>query len=81
MSLEDLDRLLELRQTDVELAARLASPMELAELIALAAERGFQVSEDDVLQARQREMARRSSEDLQREQGEEARRLRHFIHG
>jgi len=81
VSLEDLDRLLELRQTDVELAARLASPMELAELIALAAERGFQVSEDDVLQARQREMARRSSEDLQREQGEEARRLRHFIHG
>ena len=81
MSLEDLDRLLELRQTDVELAARLASPMELAELIALAAERGFQVSEDDVLQARQREIARSSSEDLQREQGEEARRLRHFIHG
>ena len=81
MSLEDLDRLLELRQTDVELAARLASPMELAELIALAAERGFQVSGDDVLQAQQREMARRSSEDLQREQGEEARRLRHFIHG
>ena len=81
MSLEDLDRLLELRQSDVELAARLASPMELAELIALAAERGFQVSGDDVLQAQQREMARRSSEDLQREQGEEARRLRHFIHG
>ena len=55
MSLEDLDRLLELRHTDAELAARLASPMELPELMALAAERGFQVSGDDVLQARERE--------------------------
>ena len=81
MSLEDLDRLLELRHTDAELAARLASPMELPELMALASERGFQVSGDDVLQARERELAQRSSEDRQREQGEEARRLRHFIHG
>ena len=81
MSLEDLDRLLELRHTDAELAARLASPMELPELMALASERGFQVSGGDVLQARERELAQRSSEDLQREQGEEARRLRHFIHG
>ena len=54
--------------------------MELPELMALAAERGLQVSGDDVLQARERELAQRSSEDLQRQQGEEARRLRHFIH-
>ena len=55
--------------------------MELPELRALAAERGFQLSGEDVLQAREGELAQRSSEDLQREQGEEARRLRHFIHG
>ena len=81
VSLQDLDRLLERRQQEPILAARLQEPLDLEAFIALAEEFGCTVTEADVLAAQQREQASLSSKDLQSVQAAEARRLRNFIHG
>jgi len=81
MSLEDLDRLLALRGTDLALSERMGRPLSVQDLIALAAERGLSVTETDVLAAQEREEARCAPEELQERAAQEARRLRHFIQG
>ncbi|TCD56498.1 Nif11-like leader peptide family natural product precursor [Synechococcus sp. BS55D] len=81
MSLEDLDRLLALRVEDAQLAAQLAQPLGVQELCELAAARGLEVGEADILSAQQREESRLSQQQLQERVAQEARRLRHFIQG
>ena len=81
MALADLDQLLEMRRDDPVLAERMAGPLELEELISLAAERGLQVSETDVFAAQQREQSTTSASQLQQQAAQESRRLRHFIQG
>ena len=81
MSLEDLDRLLAMRADDDALRLRLSEPVELATLKQLAQERGLTIQEDDILAAQHRADQARSAADLQEKHGNEARRLRHFIHG
>ncbi|WP_115019878.1 Nif11-like leader peptide family natural product precursor [Synechococcus sp. UW140] len=81
MALNDLDQLLALRSEDPSLAERMAGPLDLEALIALAAERGLTVTEADVFAAQQRENSDRSSAQLQQEAAQESRRLRHFIQG
>lgn len=81
MSLEDLDRLLAMRAEDDALRLRLSEPVELATLKQLAQERGLTIQEDDILAAQHRADQARSAADLQANHGNEARRLRHFIHG
>lgn len=80
MSLADLDAFLLMRAQDPELERRFGEPMDLEQFLALAAERGFQLTEADVFAAQQREQAGNSAA-LQREQAKESRRLRNFIHG
>ena len=81
MSLEDLDRLLTLRDSDSDLAKALAEPMDLEQFLGLAAEHGFALSEADVFAAEQREDHARTAAELQQDQAAESRRLRNFIHG
>tara|TARA_B100001741_G_scaffold77147_1_gene62478 strand:- start:303 stop:548 length:246 start_codon:yes stop_codon:yes gene_type:complete len=81
MALNDLDQLLALRSEDSSLAERMAGPLDLEALIALAAEHGLTVTEADVFAAQQRENSDRSSAQLQQEAAQESRRLRHFIQG
>ncbi|MEB3157941.1 MAG: Nif11 family protein [Synechococcus sp.] len=81
MTLADLDQLLALRQQDAGLAERMAGPMDLEELIALAAERGLTISEADVFAAQQREQSSCPSAALQHQAAQDALRLRHFIQG
>jgi len=81
MSLADLDRLLAMRTTDDALRQRLSEPVDISTLKQLALERGLTVDEIDVLSAQQRADQGRSAAELQAQQGEEARRLRHFING
>lgn len=81
MALADLDQLLALRNSDQTLAERLAGPLDLEELVALASERGLEVTEADVFEAQQREQHDRSSTELQQDAAQESRRLRHFIQG
>ena len=81
VSLQDLDRLMERRQQDPALAARLQEPLDLEAFIGLAEEFGCTVTEADVFAAQQREQGSLSSQDLQKCQAAEARRLRNFIHG
>ena len=70
-----------LRQQDPALADRLRQPLDLESFVALAAEFGCSVTEADVFEAQQREDSQRSAEELQRQQADESRRLRSFIHG
>lgn len=81
MALADLDQLLALRSSDQLLAERMAGPLELEDLIRLAAERGLEVTEADVFAAQQRESLGRSASELQQDAAQESRRLRHFIQG
>ena len=81
MALSDLDQLLELRSSDQALAERMAGPLDLEELMALASERGLEVTEADVFAAQQREQQGRSATELQQDAAQESRRLRHFIQG
>jgi hypothetical protein len=81
MALSDLDQLLALRRSDQALAERMAGPLDLEELMALASERGLDVTEADVFAAQQREQQGRSSTELQQDAAQESRRLRHFIQG
>lgn len=81
MSLDDLDRLLAMRAQDEALRIRLSEPIEPATLQQLAEERGLSVDDDDIIAAQQRADQERSAAELQAQQGEDARRLRHFIHG
>ena len=81
MALADLDRLLELRGQDPELAQVMAEPLAMDQLIALAAARGLAVTEADVLAAQERADAAMAPQQLQQRVAQEARRLRHFIQG
>jgi Nitrogen fixation protein of unknown function. len=81
MALADLDRLLELRGQDPELAQAMAEPLAMDQLIALAAARGLAVTEADVLAAHERADAAMAPQQLQERVAHEARRLRHFIQG
>ena len=81
MSLDDLDRLLAMRAQDQALRIRLSQPIEPATLQQLAEERGLSVDDDDIIAAQQRADQERSATELQAQQGEDARRLRHFIYG
>jgi hypothetical protein len=81
MALADLDRLLELRGQDPELAKAMAEPLAMDQLIALAAARGLAVTEADVLAAQERADAVMAPQQLQERVAQEARRLRHFIQG
>ncbi|QBE68482.1 hypothetical protein SynWH8101_0892 [Synechococcus sp. WH 8101] len=81
MALADLDRLLELRGQDPELAQVMAEPLAMDQLIALAAARGLAVTEADVLAAQERADAAMAPQQLQERVAQEARRLRHFIQG
>lgn len=81
MALADLDQLLAMRGEDPDLAKRMAGPLELEALIALAAERGLQITEADVFAAQQREQSTTPASQLQQQAAQESRRLRHFIHG
>ena len=81
MSLEDLDRFLMLRDSDPDLAKALAQPIGLERFLGHAAERGFALSEADVIAAQQREHQARTAAELQQDQAAESRRLRNFIHG
>lgn len=81
LSLPQLDAFLAHARSTPELRARLQQPLELADLLALAAEAGFAVEEADVIAAQLREEERLDAAELQRRAGEEARRLRHFIPG
>ncbi|EAQ68935.1 nif11-like leader peptide domain protein [Synechococcus sp. RS9909] len=81
MALADLDRLLELRGQDPELAQTMAEPLAMDQLIALAAARGLAVTEADVLAAQERADAAMAPQQLQERVAQEARRLRHFIQG
>ena len=81
MALADLDRLLELRGQDPELAQMMAEPLAMDQLIALAAARGLAVTEADVLAAQERADAAMAPQQLQERVAQEARRLRHFIQG
>lgn len=84
MSLEQLDAFVASAHRDPELLRRLQDPLDppdLQEFLALASQAGFRVEEADVIAAQQRAEADLSNAELQRRAGEEARRLRHFIHG
>lgn len=81
MALADLDRLLELRGQDPELAQAMAEPLAMDQLIALASARGLAVTEADVLEAQERADAAMAPQQLQERVAQEARRLRHFIQG
>ena len=81
MSLEDLDRFLQLRDSEPDLARAFAQPMDLERFLALAADHGFALSEADVFAAQQREHQVRTAAELQQHQAVESRRLRNFIHG
>jgi predicted ribosomally synthesized peptide with nif11-like leader len=86
MSLDQLDAFLAYARTAAgddgdALRAALAAPLDLDAFLALARCHGYSLVETDVLAAQAREDSRRSDADLQRQAGEEARRLRSFIPG
>jgi predicted ribosomally synthesized peptide with nif11-like leader len=80
MSLQQLDAFLAHARRSPALKELLASPLELAEFLALARGEGFTVEEADVLEARERDEAKLSAAELQERAGVDARRLRSFIH-
>ncbi len=81
MSLDQLDAFVSQARANPELSQRLAEPMELEAFLQLAASAGFDLQADDVIAAQEREQERCSDAELQRQAGEEARRLRHFVYG
>lgn len=80
MSLEQLDAFLAHARQQPHLQPRLQQPLGLDELMAIAQDEGFAIEERDVIAAQLREDDRLSDQELQRRAGEEARRLRSFIH-
>ena len=80
MSLEQLDAFVAAARHDPALQAQLEQPLELAEFLALARGAGYALSEADVIAAQARAEQALSDQELQRRAGEEARKLRHFIH-
>ena len=81
MSLQQLDAFLAFARADADLSVRLQQPMDLADLLSLAVQAGYQVEEADVIAAMVREDEKLSDQDLQRRAGEDARKLRNFIPG
>ena len=81
MSLLQLDAFLAHARERPALAQRLREPLELPELLELAAAEGFAVLEDDVIAAQVREEQTLDATELQRRAGLDARRLRNFIPG
>ena len=81
LSLQQLDAFLAHARQRPALAERLRQPLELPELLAIAAAEGFAVLEDDVIAAQLREEQGLDATELQRRAGLEARRLRTFIPG
>ena len=81
MSLQQLDAFLAHARERPALAQRLREPLELPELLELAAAEGFAVLEDDVIAAQVREEQTLDATELQRRAGLDARRLRNFIPG
>jgi predicted ribosomally synthesized peptide with nif11-like leader len=84
MSLDQLDAFLAHARQHPDLDRRLhdhEEPLDLAGFLELARRAGFAVEEADVLAAQQRQEESLSDEELQRQAGEEERRLRHFIIG
>lgn len=81
LSLDQLDAFLDHARGDAQLAPRLQQPLELQELLELAAAAGYAVSEADVLSAQQRAEQGLTAAELQRRAGEDARKLRSFIPG
>jgi len=84
VSLEQLDAFLEHARWQPELDGRLhdrQEPLELDAFLALARGAGFEVNPEDVIAAQERSERALSDQELQRRAGEEARKLRHFIHG
>jgi predicted ribosomally synthesized peptide with nif11-like leader len=81
LSLALLDAFLAYARSNPTLAQRLQQPLDLEELLALAAAEGFDLQEADVIAAQLREEEHLSDQELQRRAGEEARRLRSFIPG
>lgn len=80
MSLAQLDAFVAAARLDPELQGRLEQPLELAEFLSLARGSGYAVDEADVIAAQARAEQALSDQELQRRAGEEARKLRHFIH-
>lgn len=80
MSLADLDAFLAHARRTPTLLGQLRQPLELQELLNLAAGAGFAVEEADVLAAQQREESGLSAQELQERAGSDARKLRSFIH-
>jgi predicted ribosomally synthesized peptide with nif11-like leader len=81
LSLQQLDAFLAHARQRPELADQLRHPLELPQLLALAAAEGFTVQEDDVIAAQLREEQGLDAAELQRRAGLDARRLRSFIPG
>jgi predicted ribosomally synthesized peptide with nif11-like leader len=81
LSLEQLDAFLVHARTDPQLKDRLQRPVDIADLLVMAADAGFFVEESDVIAAQCREDDRLTAEELQRRAGNEARRLRSFVPG
>ena len=79
MSLQQLDAFLAHARERPALAQRLREPLELPELLELAAAEGFAVLEDDVIAAQVREEQALDATELQRRAGLDARRLRTFL--
>ena len=81
MSLQQLDAFLVHARQQPRLADQLRQPLELPQLLQLAAAEGFEVQEADVIAAQLREEQGLDASELQRRAGLEARRLRTFIPG
>ena len=81
VSLQQLDAFLAYARSQPQMAERLKTPMDLAELLCWAAELQFQVEEADVIAAMVREDEQLSDAERQHRAGEEARKLRNFIPG
>jgi len=80
VSLAQLDAFVAGARQDPSLQRQLERPLELAEFLALARGAGYAVDEADVIAAQARAEQALSDQELQRRAGEEARKLRHFIH-
>ena len=81
MSLAQLDAFLAHARTTPDLVERLRQPVEVQELLALAASHGFALEEADVIAAQVRAEEALSDAELQHRAGLEARKLRSFIPG
>jgi predicted ribosomally synthesized peptide with nif11-like leader len=80
VSLPNLDAFLAHARRTPALREQLKQPLELPQLLALAAAEGFAVEEADVLAAQLREESSLSAQELQERAGADARKLRSFIH-